>query len=242
MLAVFSSVNGAIFISWLPPREKFSSGYFCERILERLSEILHNRYAAPSTRSTLHFDNAARHRSAVIENCCESCQFRHDSKPRYSPDISPCYFFLFDNLKRKRRNFRFIQMARGSLTFARRTSRRQEKSSETSRSVSARAADTGAQSRWNLSRKHRPWAIGQMMGSVPLSIMRSVPSQFFARKREAGLSRKPCQKRKSSFPMNSLPSQAGPTGRPEQLRMATSALVILYSRVRRLRDMVGYRF
>jgi hypothetical protein len=66
MLIVFLSVNGAILINWLPPREKVDSGYFCERILKLLSEILHNRRPVHSARAILHFDNATLHRPAVL--------------------------------------------------------------------------------------------------------------------------------------------------------------------------------
>jgi hypothetical protein len=41
MDAVFVSVHGAVFINWLPPRERFNSGYFSQQILQRLSQILH---------------------------------------------------------------------------------------------------------------------------------------------------------------------------------------------------------
>jgi hypothetical protein len=49
----------------------------------------------------VHFDNATPHRSARSENCFEACGFRHAPQPPYSPDISPCDFFLFGDLKMK---------------------------------------------------------------------------------------------------------------------------------------------
>jgi hypothetical protein len=39
-LTVFRSINGAIFINCLSPREKINSGYFCEKLLDPLSQIL----------------------------------------------------------------------------------------------------------------------------------------------------------------------------------------------------------
>jgi hypothetical protein len=49
----------------------------------------------------VHFDNATPHRSARDENCFEACGFRHAPQPSYSPDISPCDFFRFGDLKMK---------------------------------------------------------------------------------------------------------------------------------------------
>jgi hypothetical protein len=79
MLMVFRSIKGDILIQRLPRGERFNSGYFCEKILEPLSEILLGRRAARSARPILHFDNAARHRSvkadqrlmAFPQNCNE---------------------------------------------------------------------------------------------------------------------------------------------------------------------------
>jgi hypothetical protein len=58
MVTVFFGINGAVFINWPPPGEKFDSGYFYEEILDPLSETLHNRRAARSARPIRHFDNA----------------------------------------------------------------------------------------------------------------------------------------------------------------------------------------
>jgi hypothetical protein len=110
MLTVFLSINSAIIINWLSPEEKFSSHYFCEKRLEVLSEILHSRCAARSARPTLHFDNAAPHRSAATDNCFESCQFRHAPQHPYNPDISLYDFFLFGELKTKLKDEEFETM------------------------------------------------------------------------------------------------------------------------------------
>jgi histone-lysine N-methyltransferase SETMAR len=110
MLIVFLSVNGAILINWLPLEEKVDCGYFCEKILKPLSEIVHNRRPVHSARVILHFDNATLHRPAVTGNCFESCQSRQAPQPPYSPDSSPCDFFLFDDLKTKLKGEEFETM------------------------------------------------------------------------------------------------------------------------------------
>ena len=101
MLTVFLSVRGAILINWLPADEKFNSGYFCSNVLEPLAQILGSGRNSHSPRPIVHFDNATPHRSARTENCFEACGFHHAPQPPYSPDISPCDFFLFGDLKTK---------------------------------------------------------------------------------------------------------------------------------------------
>jgi histone-lysine N-methyltransferase SETMAR len=99
MLTVFSSIHGAIFIDWPAPGETFNNIYFHGKILEPLSQVRHKGHSTSSPRPILHFDNASLHRSAVTENCFSSWQFRHAPQPAYSPDISPCDFFRFGDLK-----------------------------------------------------------------------------------------------------------------------------------------------
>jgi hypothetical protein len=106
---VFLSINGAIFINWLPPGEKINSANSCEKMLRSLSEILHSRRAAPSARPILHFGNGARHRSAVTEKCFENCEFRHARQPPHSADISRCNFSIRD-LKTKVQGEEFEMM------------------------------------------------------------------------------------------------------------------------------------
>jgi hypothetical protein len=55
---VFLGINGVILINWLTPGEKFNSGYFYEKVLEQLSDILQGGCAARSPRPIMHFDNA----------------------------------------------------------------------------------------------------------------------------------------------------------------------------------------
>jgi hypothetical protein len=101
MLTVFLSIHGVIFIDWLPPGEKFNSGYFCKKILEPSSQVLHNGRGTGSPRSRVDFDNGAPHRPAVTENCFQNCHFRHAPQPLYNPDISPSDFLIFGDLKTK---------------------------------------------------------------------------------------------------------------------------------------------
>jgi hypothetical protein len=101
MLTVSLGAEGVVFTDWLPTGERFNSGYFCVHVLWPLAEILHRRRGMDSARRMVHFDNATPHRAAGSEQCFVDSQFRHAPQPPHSPDISPCDFFLFGDLKTK---------------------------------------------------------------------------------------------------------------------------------------------
>jgi hypothetical protein len=88
-------------MSWLAPGEKFNSNSFCQQVLDLLAQIRHSRRNMHSARPIGDFDNATLHRSARTENYFEGCRFRHAPQPPDSPDIGPCDFFLFGDLKTK---------------------------------------------------------------------------------------------------------------------------------------------
>jgi hypothetical protein len=110
MATVFIGIHGVIFIDWLQPGEKFNRGYFCEKILESFSQVLHLGRGAGSPRPTVHLDNAALHQPALTENCFPNSQFRHAPQLPYSPDISPCDFLLFGDLETKRKGVELESM------------------------------------------------------------------------------------------------------------------------------------
>jgi hypothetical protein len=54
-----------------------------------------------SARPIVDLNNAIPHRSARTENCFEGYRFHHPPQSPYSPDIRPCDFFPFGDLKTK---------------------------------------------------------------------------------------------------------------------------------------------
>ncbi len=52
-------------------------------------------------RVLLHMDNAPAHRATPVQNWLQATEWRQLPHPPYSPDLSPCDFFLFPLLKKK---------------------------------------------------------------------------------------------------------------------------------------------
>jgi hypothetical protein len=97
-------------MNWLSPQAKFNSTYFCQNVPEPLAHVVHSGQNTYSGRPIVHFDNATPHRSAWCENCFEACGFRYAPQPPSSPDISPCDFFLFGDLKMKLKGEKFATL------------------------------------------------------------------------------------------------------------------------------------
>ncbi len=55
----------------------------------------------------LHMDNAGPHRADIVRNALRNCGWNLLPHPAYSPDLSPCDFFLFPYLKRRMRGRNF---------------------------------------------------------------------------------------------------------------------------------------
>ncbi len=58
-------------------------------------------------RYLLHMDNAPAHRGLTVRRCLEALEWRRLPHPPYSPDLSPCDFFLFPLLKKRLRGREF---------------------------------------------------------------------------------------------------------------------------------------
>lgn len=100
MFSIFFSLRGFIVVKNLPNDEKFNSTFMIETILPEIDnkmKIYRPKSAAKGI--FIHMDNAPCHNSkATIEEITKYGMIRLPHPP-YSPDISPCDFWLFGHLK-----------------------------------------------------------------------------------------------------------------------------------------------
>ena len=100
------SCYGIVSIDVLPNHSTFNSTYVCNTILPNLKE----RACAHIKNKTkhhliLHMDNAKPHNSKMATEKIAELGFERLKHPPYSPDISPCDFFLFGYVKSQLRNY-----------------------------------------------------------------------------------------------------------------------------------------
>jgi histone-lysine N-methyltransferase SETMAR len=99
---VFFTGTGLHMIDILPQNQKTDAEYFSEYIIPSLVSICY-----PTGRSfrqrkcVVHFDNAPIHNSKVVTDKLDEQNLIRMPHPAYSPDLSPCDFFLFGYLKEK---------------------------------------------------------------------------------------------------------------------------------------------
>jgi len=99
-LTVVWGTCGVACVDGCSGENRIDSKYFCEHILSRSKEWCENQSCAQGVNSFLfHMDNAPCHNSAMTNDYMEENNIRRMGQPPYSPDLSPCDFYLFGCLK-----------------------------------------------------------------------------------------------------------------------------------------------
>jgi hypothetical protein len=102
MITVFFAVDGIALLEILSTGSKLTSDYFCYNIIEALEQVTHPDCRVPgTTRSVLHFDNAAVHKAQKGQQKLDEREFRPLKHPPYPLDLAPDNFFLFGGLHEK---------------------------------------------------------------------------------------------------------------------------------------------
>jgi histone-lysine N-methyltransferase SETMAR len=100
MLSAYFSRLGFVSIEFLPHGQNFNSQFFTETILPSLVAGLSvYRPKLKAAGAHLHIDNAKPHNSQLSIQKIKEYGFIRVPQPPYSPDLSPCDFFLFGYLK-----------------------------------------------------------------------------------------------------------------------------------------------
>ena len=100
MIFVSFNCKGIISINALPTNTRFTSTYMCESILPEMTENANVEIAKYTKHhKLLHIDNARPHTAKATLAKIKALGWEKLEHPPYSPDISPCDFFLFGYLK-----------------------------------------------------------------------------------------------------------------------------------------------
>lgn len=102
MITIFWNPDGPQIIDAFDSTDKFNSQYFIEHILDPIarSDIVETS-KRQKQRFIIHMDNAPVHKSKLTQDFISSNGLYMPKHPPYSPDISPCDFYLFGYLKNK---------------------------------------------------------------------------------------------------------------------------------------------
>jgi histone-lysine N-methyltransferase SETMAR len=102
MATMFFNGTRLHMIDILPQNQKMDAGYFSEYIIPSLVSICYPTGRSCRQRKCLvHFDNAPIHNSKAVTDKLDEQNLKRIPHPPYSPDLSPCDFFLFGYLNDK---------------------------------------------------------------------------------------------------------------------------------------------
>lgn len=99
MATIFWDIHGILLIDYLPKGSKFTSEYYCS-LLDKLEvELRSNRRSYSRVGYWLLQDNAKVHTAKLSMEKIKEIGLKPMPHPPYSPDISPCDYYLFRNMK-----------------------------------------------------------------------------------------------------------------------------------------------
>ncbi|KAA6371485.1 MAG: putative Mariner Mos1 transposase [Streblomastix strix] len=99
MYAIFFSGESLVFLHQLPVEQHMNSEIFINQVLQPLQTNLFLHQPLLKGDYGIHYDNAPIHNSYLTKQFLENSIFRRFAHLPYSPDISPCDFYLFGTLK-----------------------------------------------------------------------------------------------------------------------------------------------
>jgi len=117
MFICYFDCQGIVHTEFLPQGQTVNQFYLCE-ILERPRKRV--VYVRPSIANNwmLHYDNAPCRMAISVIECLAKKEIPVVPQPPYSPDLSPCDFFLLTKLKfyLKGRHFRKVENIKKAVT------------------------------------------------------------------------------------------------------------------------------
>ena len=119
MLIAFFDIDGLVHHEFVPTGQTVNKEFY-KTVLQRLRDAL-RRHRPEKWRSgnwILHHDNAPAHRAVITNEFLVKHNFPLLPQPPYSPDLAPCDFFLFPQLKKtmKGRRFDYVEDIQANAT------------------------------------------------------------------------------------------------------------------------------
>lgn len=105
MIATFICRTGHIASVALPKKTTVTAHWYTTVCLPEVFKKVRER--RPNSRILLHHDNASSHKADLTKDYLKQMGVEKLDPPTYSPDLSPCDFFLFPTIKDKMRGLRF---------------------------------------------------------------------------------------------------------------------------------------
>jgi histone-lysine N-methyltransferase SETMAR len=99
MIVVFFDIQGIIMTQYIPPGQTVNQTYYIELLTKLREKIRRKRPELWKNGWILHKDNAPEYNALLVQQFLAKKQVPVLHHAPYSPDLSPCDFFLFPKLK-----------------------------------------------------------------------------------------------------------------------------------------------
>lgn len=100
MATVFWDAHGILLIDYLEKGKTITGKYYASLLDQLNYEIKRKRPHLNKKKVLFHQDNAPSHTSRIAAAKFDDLHYELLKHPPYSPDLAPCDFFLFPNLKK----------------------------------------------------------------------------------------------------------------------------------------------
>ena len=100
MATVFWDSRGIIFTDYLEKGRTITGQYYADLLGRFDAELMRKRPHLVKKKVLFHHDNAPAHSSAIATAKLVELRYELLPHPPYSPDLAPCDFFLFPNMKK----------------------------------------------------------------------------------------------------------------------------------------------
>jgi histone-lysine N-methyltransferase SETMAR len=100
MATVFWDSGGIIFTDYLEKGRTITGQYYADLLGRFHPELMRKRAHLAKKKVLFHHDNAPAHSSSIARAKLVELRYELLPHPPYSPDLAPCDFFLFPNMKK----------------------------------------------------------------------------------------------------------------------------------------------
>jgi [histone H3]-lysine36 N-dimethyltransferase SETMAR len=108
MLIIFFDIRGIVYREYVPFGQTINQEYYKDVLCRLRDKVFENRHRIyPNEHFYLHHENAPAHTSILIQEFLSEEDIPIVPHPLYSPDLTPCDFFLFPRIKSKLKGKRF---------------------------------------------------------------------------------------------------------------------------------------
>ena len=100
MLIIFFDIRGIVHKEFIPPGQTVNGNFYCKVLRQLRGNVRRKQPEMWENRDwLLHHDNAPAHTSLVVREFLTKNNMTTVPYPAYSPNLSPCDFYLFPKMK-----------------------------------------------------------------------------------------------------------------------------------------------